>query len=77
MEEIKNIIIGSGVAGLGASHALKQRAEDGVILEQDDTFGGLCGSFNIKASPLIGLFIFLSQKRNRLQLICLHSHALI
>ena len=48
MEEIKNIIIGSGVAGLGASHALKQRGENSIILEQDDTFGGLCGSFNIK-----------------------------
>ena len=48
MQEIKNVIIGSGVAGLGASHALKLRGEHSVILEKDETFGGLCGSFTIK-----------------------------
>lgn len=45
--EIKNVIIGSGVAGLAASHALKEKGEDSVIFEQDKTYGGLCGSFCI------------------------------
>ena len=48
MTEISNVIIGSGVSGLGAAHALKERGESAVILEKDATFGGLCGSFNIK-----------------------------
>ena len=46
--EIKNVIIGSGVAGLAASHALKEKGEDSVIFEQDKTYGGLCGSFCIE-----------------------------
>lgn len=47
MKEEKNIIIGAGVAGLGASHTLKLRGEKALVLEQDDTYGGLCGSFVI------------------------------
>ena len=47
MEQIKNLIIGAGIAGLGASHALKQRGETSLVLEQDETYGGLCGNFDI------------------------------
>lgn len=47
MKEEKNIVIGAGVAGLGASHTLKLRGEKALVLEQDDTYGGLCGSFVI------------------------------
>ena len=47
MEQIKNLIIGAGIAGLGASHALKQRGETSLVLEQDETYGGLCGNFEI------------------------------
>lgn len=47
MEKVKNIIIGAGIAGLGASHALNLRGEPSVILEKDETYGGLCGNFVI------------------------------
>lgn len=47
METINNVIIGSGVAGLGAAHALSNKGEQSVILEKDNTYGGLCGSFVI------------------------------
>ena len=47
MEYIKNLIIGAGIAGLGAAHALKLKHESSVILEKDSTYGGLCGNFVI------------------------------
>ena len=47
MEQINNLIIGAGIAGLGAAYTLKQRGEDSLVLEQDDTYGGLCGNFEI------------------------------
>lgn len=42
-----NIILGAGIAGLGAAYALKQRGEKSIVLEKDDTYGGLCGNFTI------------------------------
>lgn len=42
-----NIILGAGIAGLGAAYALKQRGEESIVLEKDDTYGGLCGNFTI------------------------------
>ena len=47
MEKIKNLIIGAGISGLGAAHALKLRGENSLVLEQDDTYGGLCGNFDV------------------------------
>lgn len=46
--ESKNIILGAGLAGLGASHALNLRGEDSLVIERRDTFGGLAGNFEIK-----------------------------
>lgn len=43
----QNIIIGAGIAGLGAAHALKLKGEDSLVLEKDETWGGLCGCFEI------------------------------
>jgi protoporphyrinogen oxidase len=42
------IILGAGIAGLGAGYALRQKGEPCVILEKDDTYGGLCGNFSIR-----------------------------
>ncbi|SHK28444.1 Protoporphyrinogen oxidase [Xylanibacter ruminicola] len=39
--------MGAGIAGLGASYTLWQRGEKSVILEKDNTYGGLCSSFEI------------------------------
>jgi hypothetical protein len=47
MEIIDNVILGAGIAGLGASYALHQRGEKSVIFERDNTYGGLCGNFTI------------------------------
>lgn len=47
MEIIDNVILGAGIAGLGASFALHQCGERSVIFEKDDTYGGLCGNFTI------------------------------
>lgn len=41
------LILGAGISGLGAAYALRSRGESPVILEKDDTYGGLCGSFTI------------------------------
>lgn len=45
--EAKNLILGAGIAGLGASYALRRRGEISVIVEKDDTYGGLCSCFEI------------------------------
>ena len=38
------VILGAGIAGLGASYALYNRSEKSVIFEKDSTYGGLCGN---------------------------------
>lgn len=43
----KTIILGAGIAGLGAAHTYKKKGQDAVIIEKDSDFGGLCGSFII------------------------------
>ena len=43
----KVIILGAGIAGLGAAYACKQKGINPIVLEKDDTFGGLCGCFTI------------------------------
>ncbi len=47
MMEKNIVVIGSGISGLGAAYALKQRGERPIILEKDQTYGGLCGNFTI------------------------------
>ncbi len=41
------IILGAGIAGLGASYCLRERLGSVLVLEQSDTYGGLCGGFEI------------------------------
>ena len=43
----KTIILGAGIAGLGAAQTYKKKGLGAVILEKDSDFGGLCGSFTI------------------------------
>jgi len=43
----KIIIIGAGIAGLGASYALRKKNIQSTILEKERDYGGLCGSFEI------------------------------
>ena len=44
----RTIILGAGIAGLGAAHACKILGGSPVVLEKDETFGGLCGCFTIE-----------------------------
>lgn len=41
------IILGAGIAGLGAAYILKEKGTEALILEKDNTYGGLCGNFEI------------------------------
>lgn len=47
MNKNKIIILGAGIAGLGAAYKLRQNNQPCTILEKDDTYGGLCGNFTI------------------------------
>ncbi|MFI3300978.1 MAG: FAD-dependent oxidoreductase [Candidatus Gastranaerophilales bacterium] len=44
---IKNIILGSGIAGISAGHHLQLKGEDVVLYEKNSDWGGLCGNFMI------------------------------
>lgn len=44
----KTIILGAGISGLGAAYALRQAGQLPIVLEKDDTYGGLCGNFSIQ-----------------------------
>ena len=47
MLKVSNLILGAGIAGLGAAYALHNRGKRSLILEKDTTYGGLCGNFEI------------------------------
>ena len=42
------IILGAGISGLGAGYSLAQNGNNPIILEKDETYGGLCGNFTIE-----------------------------
>lgn len=54
------IIIGAGIAGLGASYALRKKGLNPIILEKEKTYGGLCGNFTIAEGFRFDRFIHLS-----------------
>ena len=56
---MKNLILGAGVSGLGASYSLREKGEDSIILEKNNDFGGLCGNFQINGF-LFDKFVHLS-----------------
>lgn len=41
------LILGAGIAGLGAAYKLKSSNRSCIVLEKDSTYGGLCGNFTI------------------------------
>lgn len=47
MEQTANLILGAGPAGLGAAWRLKESNQDCIILDNRESYGGLCGSFEI------------------------------
>ena len=42
------VILGAGISGLGAAYSCKRKGINPIILEKDNTFGGLCGNFTIE-----------------------------
>ena len=47
------IILGAGISGLGAGYSLAQNGNNPIILEKDETYGGLCGNFTIEGFRLL------------------------
>jgi protoporphyrinogen oxidase len=43
----RNVILGGGVAGLGAAHAARRRGADSVVFEARDRAGGLLDNFTV------------------------------
>lgn len=53
MEKYKYVILGAGPAGLAFANRLLQNNEDDfIVLEKDETAGGLCRSIEVDGSPL-------------------------
>ena len=48
MNSEKILILGAGISGLGAAYSCKQRGVKTIILEKNNTYGGLCGNFTIR-----------------------------
>lgn len=64
MIEKNVVIIGAGISGLGASYSLKKKGVESLILEKDDTYGGLCGSFEVDGFRF-DRFVHLSHTQDR------------
>lgn len=45
---VDNLILGAGIAGLGAAYRLHNLERDALVVEKDTSYGGLCGSFEIR-----------------------------
>lgn len=48
MRKVENLILGAGIAGLGAAYRLHELGRDTLVVEKDLDYGGLCGSFEIQ-----------------------------
>ena len=59
------IVLGAGIAGLGAAYKLSKENQCIIVLEKDDTYGGLCGNFTIDGFVLTVLSIFLFQRMRK------------
>lgn len=47
MNKSSIVILGAGISGLGAAYSLRQKGKATILLEKDNTYGGLCGNFEI------------------------------
>lgn len=45
--KVDNLILGAGIAGLGAAYALHRMGQMALVVEKDATYGGLCGNIEI------------------------------
>ena len=74
MESIKFLILGGGPSGLSFAQCLKQMGEESfLLLEKEETAGGLCRSVIVDGSPLdIGGGHFLDVRRERVNEFLFH-----
>jgi len=54
------IIIGGGIAGLGASFALRRQGKAATVFEKTSDYGGLCGNFTIAGGFRFDRFVHFS-----------------
>ena len=47
MIDIDYLILGAGISGLAAGQKLKEEGNNFLILEKDNSYGGLCDNFEI------------------------------
>lgn len=43
----ENLILGAGISGLGAAYGFYKAGKQALVVEKNDTYGGLCGSFEL------------------------------
>lgn len=65
MNEAPVIIIGAGISGLGASWTLLKEGIQTIILEKDETYGGLAGNFTIAGGFRFDRFVHFSFSDNQ------------
>lgn len=41
------LILGAGISGIGTAYSLRQKGNTPILIERDDTYGGLCRNFEI------------------------------
>ena len=58
-----NLILGAGIAGLGAAYALHKDGQSSLLVDKNSTYGGLCGCFEINGFRF-DRFIHLSFSEN-------------
>ena len=44
LNSVENLILGAGIAGLGAAYTLYKLGKPSLVVEKDATYGGLCGN---------------------------------
>lgn len=47
MIDIDYLILGAGISGLAAGQKLKEEGKNFLILEKNNSYGGLCDNFEI------------------------------
>jgi protoporphyrinogen oxidase len=61
--KVNNLILGAGIAGLGAAYTLYKGGQSALVIDKGSTYGGLCGGFEIRGFRF-DRFIHLSFSEN-------------